>query len=125
MFYDIFDFEGVEDDTVRLSASTLNQLFEDTKYNLKDVRKNKIVRPVSIDLLPNEIKNIETLVKKIFDITVTLHENENQNGYDTSLTELGTKNLRKYLAKDYECLLKLKELGLITNAYYENFGSNP
>lgn len=71
------------------------------------------------------MENLKEDMKKIFDITVTLHENENQNGYDTSLTELGTKNLRKYLAKDYECLLKLKELGLITNAYYENFGSNP
>ena len=61
---DIFEFEGVEDDTVRLSASTLKQLFEDTKYNLNDVRKNKIVKPVSIDLLPNEIKNIESSKKR-------------------------------------------------------------
>ena len=60
LFFDIFEFEGVEDDTVRLSASTLKQLFEDTKYNLNDVRKNKIVKPVSIALLPNEIKNIES-----------------------------------------------------------------
>jgi len=71
------------------------------------------------------MENLKEDMKKIFDITVTLHEHDNQNIYDTSLTELGTKNLRKYLAKDYECLLKLKELGLITNAYYENFGSNP
>ena len=60
LFFDIFEFEGVKDDTVRLSASTLKQLFEDTKYNLNDVRKNKIVKPVSIALLPNEIKNIES-----------------------------------------------------------------
>ena len=64
MFFDIFEFEGVEDDTVRLSASTLKQLFEDTKYNLNDVRKNKVVRPVAIDLLPNEIKNIESSKKR-------------------------------------------------------------
>ena len=60
LFFDVFEFEGAEDDTVRLSASTLKQLFEDTKYNLNDVRKNKIVKPVSIALLPNEIKNIES-----------------------------------------------------------------
>ena len=64
LFFDIFEFEGVEDDTVRLSASTLKQLFEDTKYNLNDVRKNKIVKPVSIALLPNEIKNIESSKKR-------------------------------------------------------------
>ena len=64
LFFDIFEFEGVEDDTVRLSASTLKQLFEDTKYNLNDVRKNKIVKPVLITLLPNEIKNIESSKKR-------------------------------------------------------------
>ena len=64
MFFDIFEFKGVEDDTVRLSASTLKQLFEETKYNLNDVRKNKIVKPVSINLLPNEIKNIESSKKR-------------------------------------------------------------
>ena len=60
LFNDVFEFEAVEDDTIRLSANILKQLFEDTKYNLKDVRKNKVVKPVSIDLLPNEIKNIES-----------------------------------------------------------------
>ena len=64
LFFDIFEFEGVKDDTVRLSASTLKQLFEETKYNLNDVRKNKIVKPVSIALLPNEIKNIESSKKR-------------------------------------------------------------
>jgi len=64
LFFDIFEFKGVEDNTVRLSASTLKQLFEDTKYNLNDVRKNKIVKPVSINLLPNEIKNIESSKKR-------------------------------------------------------------
>ena len=64
LFYDIFEFEGAEDDTVRLSASTLKQLFEDTKYNLNDVRKNKVVKPVLIALLPNEIKNIESSKKR-------------------------------------------------------------
>ena len=64
MFFDIFEFEGAEEDTVRLSASTLKQLFKETKYNLKDVRKNKIVKPVSIALLPNEIKNIESSKKR-------------------------------------------------------------
>ena len=64
LFFDIFEFEGVKEDTIRLSASTLKQLFEDTKYNLNDVRKNKVVKPVSIALLPNEIKNIESSKKR-------------------------------------------------------------
>ena len=64
LFYDIFDFDDVPDDTVRLSAATLEQLFKDTKYNLKDIRKNKLVKPISVDLLPREIKLIESTKKR-------------------------------------------------------------
>ena len=64
LFYDVYEFEGVKDDPFRFSASTLKQLFEEVKYNLKDIRKNKVVRPVRIDLLPNEIKNIESSKKR-------------------------------------------------------------
>ena len=60
LFVDIFDFEINENDTVRLSASTINQLFKDEDYNLKDIRKNKIVKPINIDVLPSEIKSIES-----------------------------------------------------------------
>ena len=64
LFYDIFDFEEMPNNSVRLSASTLEQLFEDTNYNLKDIRVKKIVKPISIDLLPNEIKFIANSKKK-------------------------------------------------------------
>jgi len=64
LFYDVFDFDDVSDDTVRLSAATLEQLFKDTKYNLKDIRKNKLVKPISVDLLPREIKLIESTKKR-------------------------------------------------------------
>ena len=37
---DIFSLNELETDTVRLNASTIKQLFEDTKYKLDDVRKN-------------------------------------------------------------------------------------
>ena len=36
---DIFSLNDLETDTVRLNASTIKQLFEDTNYSLKDVRK--------------------------------------------------------------------------------------
>ena len=64
LFFDVFDFSDAPSDTVRLSASTLEQLFIDTKYNLKEVRRNKIVKPISIDLLPEEIKSIESTSKR-------------------------------------------------------------
>ena len=44
LFDDIFDFQELPTDTVRLNAETLRELFKETKYNLKDVRKNKVVK---------------------------------------------------------------------------------
>ena len=42
----------------------LKQLFKETNYNLKKVRKTKIVKPVEIGLLPKEIKKIAVLKRK-------------------------------------------------------------
>jgi len=64
LFTDVFEFNINENDTVRLSASTLNQLFKDENYNLKDIRKNKLVKPINIDILPSEIKSIESSKKR-------------------------------------------------------------
>lgn len=61
---DVIELDGLPTDTVRLSAPTLEQLFEDTKYNLKEVRKHKLVKPISISLLPKEIKKIENVQKR-------------------------------------------------------------
>jgi Bax protein len=56
---DIFSLNDLETDTVRLNASTIKQLFEDTDYSLDDVREKKLVKPVALTLLPAEIKMIE------------------------------------------------------------------
>ena len=64
LFDDVFKFDDLPSDTVRLSASTIEQLFKETDYNLKDVRKTKLVKPVKLSLLPNEIKMIESTEKR-------------------------------------------------------------
>ena len=64
LFFDVFDFDDGTSETVRLSASILEELFKETKYNLKEIRKNKVVKPINIDLLPKEIKFIESSKKK-------------------------------------------------------------
>ena len=61
---DILTLNDLENDSVRLSASTIKQLFEDTNYSLNDVRKNKLVKPVALTWLPNEIKNIQNTSKR-------------------------------------------------------------
>jgi len=73
IFEDIFQYEDTPTSAVRLSASTIKQLFKDTKYNLKDVRKNKLVKPINLELLPNEIKMIEnTKQRKVLFIQIVL-----------------------------------------------------
>ena len=64
IFEDVFKFDELPTDTVRLSASTIKQLFKDTNYNLDDVRKKKLVKPVSLSLLPEEMKMIENTKKR-------------------------------------------------------------
>ena len=61
---DVFKFEELPEDTVRLSASTIEQLFKDINYSLDLVRKTKKVKPIRLSLLPNEIKNIENSKKR-------------------------------------------------------------
>ena len=82
LLLDIFSLNALESDSVRLSASTIKQLFEDTDYNLKDVRKKKLVKPVALTLLPQEIKMIENVKKRkefFIQIVLPLIIQENNN----------------------------------------------
>ena len=79
---DIFSLNDLESDTVRLSASTIKQLFQDTGYSLKEVRKKKLVKPVALTLLPQEIKMIEDVKKRkelFIQIVLPLILKENNN----------------------------------------------
>ena len=82
LFSDIFKMNDLPTDTVRLSASTIDQLFKDTKYNLDDVRKKKLVKPVSLTLLPGEMKMIENVNRRkelFIQIILPLIIKENNN----------------------------------------------
>ena len=82
LLLDIFSLNDLETDTVRLDASTIKQLFEDTNYTLKDVREKKLVKPVALTLLPNEITMIESTKKRkefFIQIVLPLILKENNN----------------------------------------------
>ena len=64
LYEDVFKFDDLPTDTVRLNASTIEQLFKDTNYNLKDIRKTKLVKPIALTLLPEEMKMIESSQKR-------------------------------------------------------------
>ena len=82
LLIDIFSLNDLETDTVRLNASTIKQLFEDTNYTLDDVREKKLVKPVALTLLPNEITMIENTKKRkefFIQIILPLILKENNN----------------------------------------------
>ncbi len=59
IYDDVLVEEAPSNDDERLSAIVLQELFKTIDYDLKDVRENKIVKPVDLRFLPKEIKNIE------------------------------------------------------------------
>ena len=82
LLIDIYSLNNRETDTVRLDASTIKQLFEDTDYKLDDVREKKLVKPVALSLLPAEIKMIENTKKRkdlFIQIILPLILEENNN----------------------------------------------
>ena len=109
---DIFSLNDLETDTVRLNASTIKQLFEDTDYSLEDVREKKLVKPVALTLLPAEIKMIEnTKQRKEFFIQIILplilQENNNirldRKRLFSIINKSSNSNLeKKWLQKKYK-----------------------
>ncbi|WP_415300045.1 glucosaminidase domain-containing protein [Candidatus Pelagibacter sp. Uisw_134_02] len=82
LFDDIMMFDERPTDSVRLSAATIAELFKSTNYSLEDVRKNKLVKPISLTSLPNEIKKIENSKKRkdlFIQIILPLIIKENNN----------------------------------------------
>ncbi len=112
LLIDIFSLNDLETDTVRLNASTIKQLFQDTDYKLDDVRETKLVKPVALTLLPGEIKMIEsTKRRKEFFIQIVLplvlKENNNIRLDRKTLFKIinksnNTKLEKKWLEKKYK-----------------------
>ena len=117
LLIDIFSLNDLETDSVRLDASTIKQLFEDTDYRLDDVRKKKLVKPVALTLLPQEIKMIEnTKKRKEFFIQIILplilKENNNIKLDRKRLFSIINKNKNTDLEKKW-LLKKYKQYGVV------------
>ena len=115
LLIDIFSLNDLETDTVRLNASTIKQLFEDTDYKLKDVREKKLVKPVALTLLPAEIKMIESSKQRkefFIQIILPLILQENNN------IKLDRKRLFNIINKSNNSDLEKKWL----NKKYKQYG---
>jgi len=117
LFGDILIFDEEPIDSVRLSASTIEELFKSTNYTLEDVRKNKLVKPISLTLLPNEIKKIEN-IKKRKDLFIqiilplVIKENNNIKRDRKKLFNILNKN-KNTKAENFWLISKFKQYGVI------------
>ena len=62
--YEDIDFNEGPTKSVRIEANTLNELFNEENYTLNLVRKNKLVKPFEVGMLPEELKYIESSKKR-------------------------------------------------------------
>tara|TARA_B100001057_G_scaffold500553_1_gene616282 strand:+ start:3129 stop:4289 length:1161 start_codon:yes stop_codon:yes gene_type:complete len=118
LLFDIFSLNDLDADTVRLNASTIKQLFDDTNYKLQDVRETKLVKPVALTLLPEEIKMIEnTQERKEFFIQIILplilQENNNIRLDRKRLFSIINKNNNTNLEKKW-LEKKYKQYGVVS-----------
>ena len=119
LFEDILEFDDQPVDSVRLSAATIEELFKSTNYDLDDVRKKKLVKPVTLTVLPHEIKKIENVKKRknlFIQIILPLVIKENQNIrlerkklFSILNKNKNTKAEKNWIAK------KLKQYGVVKN----------
>ena len=115
LLVDIYSLNEKETDAVRLDASTIKQLYEDTGYKLDDVRKNKLVKPVALDSFPREIRMIESSKKRkefFIQIVLPLILQENNN------IRLDRKKLFSIINKSNNTKLEKKWL----NKKYKQYG---
>jgi len=63
-FYIPDELEDIDENTIRLGTSTLNEIFKSANYDLDIVRKTKKVTPIYISVLPTEIGKIESTKEK-------------------------------------------------------------
>ena len=117
LYEDILTFDERPSDAILLSAVTIEELFKSTNYNLKDVRKNKLVKPISLDLLPKEIVKIENVKKRkdlFIQIILPLVIDENNNIKLDRINLFSILNKSKNTKTEQEWLnVKFKQYGVV------------
>ena len=116
-------YEDVEIETgpslsVRIEASILNQVFEDDGYTLKQVRKNKLVKPFEVGMLPEELKQLESskIRKDLFIkivLPLVLSENNRIKRDRSTLFKILNKNNNTKSEKDW-LKKKFKQYGVVS-----------
>jgi len=117
LYEDVLTFDEQPSDAILLSATTIEELFKSTNYNLKDVRKNKLVKPISLDLLPKEIVKIENAKKRkdlFIQIILPLVIDENNSIKLDRINLFSILNKSKNTKNEQEWLnIKFKKYGVV------------
>ncbi|MDA9974874.1 glucosaminidase domain-containing protein [Candidatus Pelagibacter sp.] len=117
LYEDILTFDEQPSDVILLSAATIEELFKSTNYNLVDVRKNKLVKPISLDLLPKEIVKIENTKKRkdfFIKIILPLVIDENNSIKLSRMKLFSILNKSKNTKTEQEWLnMKFKQYGVV------------
>jgi Bax protein len=117
LYEDVLTFDEQPSDAILLSAATIEELFKSTNYNLKDVRKNKLVKPISLDLLPKEIVKIENAKKRkdfFIQIILPLVIGENNSIKLDRINLFSILNKSKNTKTEQEWLnIKFKQYGIV------------
>ena len=117
--YEDIDFNDGPSKSVRIQASTLNQIFNDRDYYLNVVRKNKIVKPFEVGMLPVEMKTIESsnerknLFIKIV-LPLALSENNRIKRDRKTLFKILNKSNNTKIEKEW-LKNKFKQYGVVNN----------
>jgi Bax protein len=117
LYEDLLTLDEQSSDAILLSAATIEELFRSTNYNLKDVRENKLVKPISLDLLPKEIIKIENVKKRkdlFIQIILPLVINENDSIKLDRMKLFSILNKSKNTKKEQDWLnAKFKQYGVV------------
>jgi len=101
-------------ETVRFSKKQIEKIFRDNDYNLFNVRRTKLVQPIFLDHLSEEIKSIQSAKKRkdlFIKIVLPLILKEN------NLIKLDRKNLFKILNKSNNSAAEKKWLRKMFKKY--------
>jgi hypothetical protein len=95
----------------------IHHIYEDINFYMSDFLDT--CKPENIHgVILTETINDD--LKRLFNVDVDKipHKLKNRK-YNTTLSELGYSNLKKYLHKDYACIEKMYEMKLITKTQYD------
>jgi len=95
----------------------IHHIYEDINFYIGDFlnmcNPENIYGVILIETINKDLKNL-------FDVdSNTIPHILKNKQYDTSLSELGYNNLKKYLHKDYSCIDKMYTMNLITKEQYD------